>query len=69
MKFVDAIDNYFYKKSLKDTFMVYLIIILVLGFSVFYFILSQAQKYRNAKLKLYNDTKTQLQVLKAKKKF
>jgi len=67
MKFINAIDNYFYEKSLKDTVMMYLMVILVLGFAVFYFILPQAQKYRDTQLKLYNNAKTQLQTLKAKK--
>jgi len=67
MKFINAIDNYFYEKSLKDTVMMYLMVILVLGFVVFYFILPQAQKYRDTQFKMYNITKNQLQTLKIKK--
>jgi len=67
MKFINAIDNYFYEKSLKDTVMMYLMVILVLGFVVFYFILPQAQKYRDTQFKVYNNTKNQLQTLKIKK--
>ena len=67
MKFIEVIDNHFYKKSLKDTLMMYLMVVLVLGFIVFYFILPQAQKYRDTQFKLYNNTKTQFQALKTKK--
>jgi len=67
MKLINEIDNYFYAKSAKDTVMVYLMILFVIGFVVFYFLLPQAQKYRNTQLNTYNQTKTQLQTLKTRK--
>ncbi|GAB6073906.1 hypothetical protein [Nautilia lithotrophica] len=67
MKLIHEIDNYFYEKSPKDTIMVYLMILLVIGFVVFYFLLPQAQKYRDTQLNIYNKTKTQLQTLKTRK--
>jgi len=67
MKLIREIDNYFYEKSPKDTLMVYLMILLVIGFVVFYFLLPQAQKYRDKQLNTYNKTKTQLQTLQTKK--
>lgn len=67
MKLIREIDNYFYEKSPKDTLMVYLMILLVIGFVVFYFLLPQAQKYRDKQLNTYNKTKTQLQTLQTRK--
>ena len=37
MKLTHEIDNYFYAKSVKDTVMVYLMILFVIGFVVFIF--------------------------------
>ena len=67
MKLIQEIDNYFYAKSAKDTAMVYLMILLVIGFVIFYFLLPGAQKYRDTQLNIYNKTKNQLQTLKTRK--
>ena len=67
MKLITQIDEYFYAKSAKDTVMVYAMILLLIGFVVFYFLLPQAQKYRDTQLNIYNSTKTQLQNLKTKR--
>jgi len=67
MKLINEIDNYFYKKSPKDTVMVYLMILIIIGFVVFYFLLPQAYKYRDTQLNIYNKTKAQLQTLQTRK--
>jgi hypothetical protein len=67
MKLTHEIDNYFYAKSVKDTVMVYLMILFVIGFVVFYFLLPVMQKYTNTQLNVYNQTKTQIKTLKTRK--
>jgi len=67
MKWISTIDEFFYSKTLKDTVMIYLMIIGVIGFFFFYYLLPAAKKYRDNEFKFYNSTKTQLQDLKNKK--
>ncbi|WP_456480374.1 hypothetical protein [Nautilia sp.] len=67
MKFIDNIDNYFYAKTPKDVLMAYLMIVVLIGFVVFYFILPQTQKYRNHQVKIYKKTKSELRQLKYQK--
>ena len=67
MKLINEIDSYFYAKSTKDVLMFYLMMLLVIGFVVFYFFYPNAKKYRDTQLNTYNKTKTQLQDLKTQK--
>jgi Tfp pilus assembly protein PilO len=67
MKLINNIDNYFYAKSDKDTLMIYVMILFLIGFVVFYFLLPQAKKYRDTQKNIYNRTKSQLQSLKTRK--
>jgi hypothetical protein len=67
MKLINEIDSYFYAKSLKDVLMFYLMILLVVGFVVFYFFYPNAKKYRDTQLNTYNKIKIQLQDLKTQK--
>lgn len=67
MKLINRIDDYFYKKSPKDTMMVYLMILVVIGFVVFYFLLPQAKNYRDTQMNIYTKTKSQLVSLKTKR--
>ncbi|AZV46962.1 hypothetical protein C3L23_06655 [Nautilia sp. PV-1] len=67
MKVINRIDDYFYKKSPKDTMMVYLMILVVIGFVVFYFLLPQAKNYRDTQMNIYIKTKSQLVSLKTKR--
>jgi len=67
MRTIDRIDNYFYNKTQKDAVMFYLMIVVLIGFVVFYFILPQAQKYHDTQVKTFQRTKSQLQLLTAQK--
>jgi len=67
MKWITEIDEFFYSKPLKDTLMIYLMIISVIGFFFFYYLFPAAKKYREHEFKYYNNTKTQLQDLKNRK--
>ncbi|WP_456488724.1 hypothetical protein [Caminibacter pacificus] len=45
MKALKSIDNYFYSRSKKEAIYIYLLIAIVIGFVVFYFVYPKAQAY------------------------
>ena len=63
MKLIENIDNYFYSKSQKDTYMMYLMILFVIGFVAFYIILPKTQHYQKTQLDQYNKTTHQFNEL------
>ena len=67
MKILDRIDEYFSQKAQKDMIMIYVMVAMIVGFIVLYFLWPQAQEYRNREIKLFRKTQSQLNQLRIQK--
>ncbi|NPA87281.1 MAG: hypothetical protein GXO01_01115 [Epsilonproteobacteria bacterium] len=54
MRLLKKIDNYFYEHSAKDALYIYLLIAILIGFVMFYFIYPKAQEYSKKQQDLYS---------------
>ncbi len=61
----DKIDDFLDSKSLKDIMIIYLMVILLCGYVCFYFLLPYAKTFKNTRLDIYAQKKSQLQTLRA----
>jgi putative ubiquitin-RnfH superfamily antitoxin RatB of RatAB toxin-antitoxin module len=64
MSLIDKIDKTFYEKSKKDTMIIYLLAVVVIGFVFFYFIIPQAKSYRMSEYNTNIDLKGQINTFK-----
>ncbi|QCI28762.1 hypothetical protein [Caminibacter pacificus] len=58
MKALKSIDNYFYTRTKREAVYVYLLIAILIGFVIFYFIYPKTQMYAKKQHDLYNELLT-----------
>jgi len=64
MNTFDKIDNYFYSKDKKELVYTIVLLILVIGFLIYYFIFPNIQTYKQAQEKKYSELQTKYNISK-----
>jgi len=68
MSILKQIDNFFYEHTKKEALYIYLLIAILIGFVMFYFVYPKAKEYRTSQEKQYSNLISQKQALETKKR-